>query len=202
MFVKINDLNSNFLNQCNTQIDPCLSAPCVNNGICTSLLPIYKITTVLLSTYYTKALYGQIKYWIEKFYRDFSDNSEPNWDKIQILHGWGGRALKGVYSEACEKNNVVPINFRKAKEIRPSNPFDYVCEELDKFDLNESYDLTLIDEGQDFPKYFYRICRKITKNNRLVWAYDDFQNIFDIDIQDEKQTFGQNKPQAEYIGND
>jgi len=153
----------------------------------------------ILYTYYTKALYGQIKYWIEKFYRDFSDNSEPNWDKIQILHGWGGRALKGVYSDACEKNNVVPINFRKAKEIRPSNPFDYVCEELDKFDLNESYDLTLIDEGQDFPKYFYRICRKITKNNRLVWAYDDFQNIFDIDIQDEKQTFGKNSKGEYYV---
>jgi len=43
----------------------------------------------ILYTYFTKALFGQVKYLIEKFYRDFSDNQEPNWDKINILHGWG-----------------------------------------------------------------------------------------------------------------
>ncbi|CAA0193511.1 DEAD/DEAH box helicase [Tenacibaculum maritimum] len=153
----------------------------------------------ILYTYYTKALFGQIKYWIDKFYRDFSENSEPNWDRIQILHGWGGRALKGVYSTTCEDNNIVPINFGSAKSIYANDPFGYVCKELDKHDLNVKYDLTLIDEGQDFPKYFYRVCRKITDNDRVVWAYDDFQNIFDIDIQDEKQTFGKDKNGEFYV---
>jgi superfamily I DNA and RNA helicase len=146
----------------------------------------------ILYTYFTKALYGQVQYLIEKFYRDFSDNQEPNWDKINILHGWGGNSLRGVYSDTCFENKIPAISFGIAKSVRPKNPFEYIFEELNKNDLKEKYDLTLIDEGQDFNKYFYRVCYKITKDKRLVWAYDDFQNIFDIEIQDEKETFGSN----------
>ncbi|MDH1883698.1 DEAD/DEAH box helicase [Empedobacter falsenii] len=146
----------------------------------------------ILYTYFTKALYGQVQYLIEKFYRDFSDNQEPNWDKINILHGWGGNSLRGVYSDTCFDNQIPAISFGIAKSMRPKNPFEYIFEELNKNILKEKYDLTLIDEGQDFNKYFYQVCYKITKNKRLVWAYDDFQNIFDIEIQDEKETFGIN----------
>lgn len=144
----------------------------------------------ILYTYFTKALYGQVKYLIEKFYRDFSDNQEPDWDKINILHGWGGKGLRGVYSDVCFDNQIPSISFYTAKAMRPKDPFEYIFEELDKNTLKEKYDLTLIDEGQDFNKFFYRVCRQITKNSRIVWAYDDFQNIFDIEIQDEKETFG------------
>lgn len=146
----------------------------------------------ILYTYFTKALYGQVQYLIEKFYRDFSDNQEPNWEKINILHGWGGNSLRGVYSDTCFENKIPAISFGIAKSVRPKNPFEYIFEELNKNDLKEKYDLTLIDEGQDFNKFFYRVCYKITKDKRLVWAYDDFQNIFDIEIQDEKETFGSN----------
>ncbi len=153
----------------------------------------------ILYTYFTKALYGQIKYLIEKYYRDFSDNREPDWNKINILHGWGGRALRGVYSDTCFENSIPVLSFYIAKTQRPRDPFDYVCEQLEKNNLKQKYDLSLIDEGQDFPKSFYRLCRKITKNNRLVWAYDDFQNIFDVDIQDEKKTFGKDTNGEYYI---
>lgn len=147
----------------------------------------------ILYTYFTKALYGQVRYLIEKFYRDFSDNQEPDWEKINILHGWGGTGLRGVYSDTCFDNQIPSIPFRIAKAARPKDPFEFIFQELDKSQLKEKYDLTLIDEGQDFNKYFYRVCYKITKNSRIVWAYDDFQNIFDIEIQDEKETFGKNE---------
>jgi superfamily I DNA and RNA helicase len=61
------------------------------------------------------------------------------------------------------------------------------------------YDFSLLDEAQDFPKNFYRICRKITKKNRVIWAYDDFQNILHIDMQNEKDTFGQDEKGEWYI---
>lgn len=153
----------------------------------------------ILYTYFTKALHGQVKYLIEKYYRDFSDNKEPDWNKIHILHGWGGRALRGVYSDTCFENNIPPIPLSDAKSNNRKDPFNYVCEQIEKYDLKEKYDLTLIDEGQDFPKYFYRVCRKITKNSRIVWAYDDFQNIFDVDIQDEKETFGKDSRGNYYV---
>ncbi len=150
-------------------------------------------------TYFTKALYGQIKYLIEKYYRDFSENREPNWKNIQIMHGWGGKGLKGVYSDTCFENGIIPISFPEAKSRSRKDPFSYLCEELDKNNLKQKFDLTLIDEGQDFPKFFYRVCRKITKNERLVWAYDDFQNIFDVEIQDEKETFGKDANGEYYV---
>lgn len=153
----------------------------------------------ILYTYFTKALYGQIKYLIEKYYRDFSDNREPNFTKINILHGWGGEGLRGVYSDTCQENNISTIGFIDAKRNEPANPFNYIFTQLNKIELKEKYDLTLIDEGQDFPSSFYKVCRKITKKMRIVWAYDDFQNIFDVNIQDEKETFGKNDEGQYYV---
>ena len=154
---------------------------------------------LILYTYFTKALYGHIRYLIEKYYRDFSDNREPNWSNIYILHGWGGKDLHGVYSDTCLENGFPAVRLSEAKGKNPQNPFDYACKELEGRDLKEKFDLTLIDEGQDFPSSFYKLCRKITKHNRIVWAYDDFQNIFDIDIQDEKKTFGKNSEGEFYV---
>lgn len=153
----------------------------------------------ILYTYFTKALYGQIRYLIEKYYRDFSDNREPDFTKINILHGWGGEGLRGVYSDTCQENNISTIGFVAAKRNEPANPFNYIFTQLNKIELKEKYDLTLIDEGQDFPSSFYKVCRKITKDMRIVWAYDDFQNIFDVNIQDEKETFGKNALGEYYV---
>jgi superfamily I DNA and RNA helicase len=153
----------------------------------------------ILYTYYTKSLYGLIKTMIEKFYRDFSDNREPNWKKIHILHGWGGHELDGVYSIACRDNGVEPMNYESAYRKSPKSPFDFACQSLLENELSEKYDLTLIDEGQDFPKNFYRLCYVLSKQKRIVWAYDDFQNIFDVTIQDEKETFGRNKAGEYYV---
>lgn len=153
----------------------------------------------VLYTYYTKSLYGLIKNLIERFYRDFSDNREPNWKKIHILHGWGGVELKGVYSTACTDNGIEPINYNIARRFS-LNPFEYICKKLvEDNKINSKYDLVLIDEGQDFPNYFYRLCYLLSKDKRIVWAYDDFQNIFDVNLQDEKETFGKDKNGTYYV---
>jgi len=153
----------------------------------------------ILYTYFTKALYGQVKFLIEKYYRDFSDNREPNFNKIHILHGWGGEGLRGVYSDTCQENNILGTGFIEAKRKEPKNPFNYIFTELNNFKLKQKYDLTLIDEGQDFPASFYKVCLQITKDMRIVWAYDDFQNIFDVNIQDEKETFGKDDKGTYYV---
>jgi superfamily I DNA and RNA helicase len=152
----------------------------------------------ILYTYFTKSLYGQIRYLIEKYYRDFSDNREPNWKKIHILHGWGGFELPGVYSTTCKDNQIAPISYINAKRQRPDNPFDLIFSKLASENIKEKYDLTLIDEGQDFSSSFYKVCRKLTRHMRIVWAYDDFQNIFNVNIQDEKETFGKDEVTQEY----
>lgn len=144
----------------------------------------------ILYTYYTKDLYDLIRRLIERFYRESADNHEPNWKKIHIYHAWGGFELSGVYSTACADLGEPTIDFRTASRYNPQNPFDFVCNSLLSKDIRPKYDLTLIDEGQDFPNSFYRLCYKLTKERRIVWAYDEFQNIFNINVQDEKETFG------------
>lgn len=147
----------------------------------------------ILYTYYTKDLYELIRHLIERFYREAADNHEPNWKKIHIYHAWGGYELGGVYSTACADLGEPMIDFRTAKNKDPFHPFDYVCSSLLDKDIRPKYDLTLIDEGQDFRSPFYQLCYKLTKDRRIVWAYDEFQDIFNTKPQDEKATFGKNE---------
>ena len=72
------------------------------------------------------------------------------------------------------------------------NKFDEVCKDLlDKTggQIKGIYDYVLIDEAQDFSESFYWLCRKLTKKDNLVWAYDQLQNILNIKIQDTKTLF-------------
>ncbi|MBC1919137.1 ATP-binding domain-containing protein [Listeria booriae] len=147
----------------------------------------------ILYTFYTKSLYDQVKQLITRFYRMYED-SDPNWEKIHIRHAWGGANLPGVYYEACVDNGVSTVQFKEAqKNAKNSNDvFNYVCKDLlDKVqgNIDRKYDFVLMDEGQDFPASFYWLCRKLTRDDCLVWAYDELQNILDIELQETKTLF-------------
>lgn len=149
----------------------------------------------ILYTYYTKSLGGTIKEHISRAYRLFSNGKEPDWGKITICHGWGGVSVDGVYSIACRDNNCQMLSVQQARRAGGSDPFAYACEHLmrNAEQIVPKYDLILIDEGQDFPSAFYRLCYKLSSNKMITWAYDDFQNIFDVNIQNEKETFGKDE---------
>lgn len=51
------------------------------------------------------------------------------------------------------------------------------------------YDYVLIDEAQDFDISFYQLCRSIVKDDHIIWCYDEVQNIFDVILQNPKETF-------------
>ncbi len=163
----------------------------------TALIHLQNSEAKILYTYFTKALFDYIKHLITRFYRQFAER-DPDWNKINIMHAWGGRTIEGVYFNACIYNNYRPLTFHQARQ-NSDNPFDYICTDIIKNNLNEQYDYALLDEAQDFPKSFYKLCRKITRKNRVIWAYDDFQNILDIKLQNEKETFGKNKQGEYYI---
>lgn len=147
----------------------------------------------ILYTYYTKSLYDTIKEHISRAYRYFSDNKEPNWNNILICHAWGGASVPGTYSMACMDNEAPIQTFSEAIRINRKDPLGGICNVLMKnYSLKPKYDLVLVDEGQDFTAPFYQLCYKLSKNKNIVWAYDDFQNIFDVKIQDERETFGKN----------
>ncbi|MCM3318058.1 ATP-binding domain-containing protein [Rummeliibacillus stabekisii] len=148
----------------------------------------------ILYTFYTKSLYDQIKQLITRFYRSYEDH-DPNWDNIHILHAWGGRTLPGVYYNTCVTNGITPLNLSDAKfgaRKAEMNDFEYVCYDLlsrTNGNIKSMYDYVLMDEGQDFSKTFYWLCRKLAVNDRLVWAYDELQNILNIELQETMELF-------------
>lgn len=143
----------------------------------------------ILYTFFTKSLAETVKGLIRRVYRIYSENQEPNWNNIDVLHGWGGSTMEGVYYNACLENDKPPLTLREARG-HGKDAFAYICEQLLKYDIDKKYDMILIDEGQDFPVEFYRLCLRLCRSKRICWAYDDFQNIFEVDIQDEHETFG------------
>ncbi|MES2827110.1 MAG: hypothetical protein V4687_03115 [Bacteroidota bacterium] len=90
----------------------------------------------ILYTYYTKTLYDVVKRLITRFYRQFADK-DPDWRKIHIMHAWGGRSLEGVYYNACNANYITPINFAEARARSRKDPFDFVCDELNKKQIGQ-----------------------------------------------------------------
>ncbi|MCM3137350.1 ATP-binding domain-containing protein [Bacillus safensis] len=154
----------------------------------------------ILYTFFTKSLYDYVKLLITRFYRQYSTEDPDFMDKIHILHSWGGVNIRGVYYEACRDNQVHPLSYGDASRMQ-GDAFDNVCKnllEIKQGKLKVKYDYVLMDEAQDFPDSFYQICREIVKDDCIVWAYDDLQNIFDVKRQDAEQIF-KNKYGAEGI---
>lgn len=150
----------------------------------------------ILITFYTKSLRATIKTLVSKFYRLYSD-SDPNWKRIHIRHGWGGSTIPGVYSDACARSGRPSLSLPDAKKAagRGETPFGAACADLLGSGLVQPYyDHVLIDEGQDFPDSFYRLAFALTKGERdrksIVWAYDDLQDIMNVKIRQPKELFG------------
>jgi superfamily I DNA and RNA helicase len=52
------------------------------------------------------------------------------------------------------------------------------------------YDFVLVDEGQDFPVSFLKLATRLAKENRMVFAYDDLQTIFQASPPTPSQIYG------------
>jgi len=149
-------------------------------------------TRSILYTFYTKSLYDLIKRAITRFFRHYKD-SDPNWEKIQILHAWGGSSMPGVYHRACLDNGVAPLRWSDVSNR--NDPFGFICGELvANTKIKPAYDHVLIDEGQDLPEKFFRLCFQLTPGDRdeknIVWAYDELQNIFNVKVRSPQELFG------------
>jgi len=148
----------------------------------------------ILFTFYTKSLYGLITDMLSRFYRHFSGN-EPNWDNIDILHAWGGRYVDGVCFNACSDNSLSIMTFDQAKSKNSKDPFSAVCARINEHKLKPKYDYILIDEAQDLPNEFFRICYDLATGERgedknIVWAYDELQSIFNVYQRTPAELFG------------
>lgn len=132
-------------------------------------------------TFYTRSLSQQLKNMISNFSYEFIGDW-PDWEKLHIIHSWGTESEMGIYSEYAQKCSIIPINYNAARvKYGRSNAFEGACSEL----LNQTvinvqpyYDAILIDEAQDLPISFFKLCYKIAKDcKRIIFAYDELQNL-------------------------
>lgn len=148
----------------------------------------------IVVTYYTRSLWQQYRDLITKFVFEFS-RDEPNWEKLHLFHAWGSQSEQGLYSEISRSVNLLPINFTNAKmKYGSEGAFSGICSELDK-ELSDKYepqyDIILIDEAQDMPAVFFKLAYKsVHKPKRIVWAYDELQNLGSASMPSIEEMFG------------
>jgi superfamily I DNA and RNA helicase len=145
-------------------------------------------------TFHSRSLYQQFKDLIERFTLEHMGD-KPDWEHLHIMHSWGSSSTEGIYSVACAAANMPPTNYLSAKSrFGVMRAFEGVCNELAaamkgrEFNV---YDAVLIDEAQDLPKSFFRIVDAITKApKRIVWAYDELQNLSEAGMASTPELFG------------
>jgi superfamily I DNA and RNA helicase len=148
-------------------------------------------------TFNTRSLKGQFKRLINNFCIE-QTSEEPDWSKIRVINAWGAPGndeRDGVYYEFCRATGQGFNDFRTAsyKFGGNENAFDGACKEV----LNavhqppQLYDAILIDEAQDFAPSFLRLCYTMIKApKRLVYAYDELQNLSGISLPPPEEIFG------------
>lgn len=148
-------------------------------------------------TYYTRSLSQQFYEMITNFSREFIGD-EPDWKKLHIIHAWGSYSEEGIYSIAVKKVGLSPVTYTNAKSKYGANrAFEGICSEAIRAlgqQTYEVYDAILIDEAQDMPCDFFKLCYQLlAEPKRLVFAYDELQNLGSNSMPSLEEMFGLNE---------
>lgn len=151
-------------------------------------------------TFHTRSLKGQFRRLINNFCIEQS-GEEPDWTKIRVVNAWGapgGDARDGIYYEYCRATGTEFLDFRSASNRFGGNEraFDGACQAAlaNTSDVANLYDAFLVDEAQDFAPSFLKLCYSMLKQpKRLVYAYDELQNLSGVSLPPPEVIFGNNE---------
>jgi len=143
--------------------------------------------TKIFFTCHNIALANTLKKRVPEFFNFMKVEKQIEWNKrLWIDRAWGSQRDKnsGLYSYICDfyglpfcrfsfTNTYEKIFSEALKEIEK-------LEKTDEFDY--AFDYVLVDERQDFPDVFFKLCEKITKEKVYI-AGDIFQDIFESNIE-------------------
>ena len=147
-------------------------------------------------TFNTRSLKKQFEHLITTFVLEQA-NEEPDWEKIRILNAWGapgGKDRTGIYYEFCVDHGVEYLDFGMAKNrFEIDKAFEGACnlalQGVKRF--SPKYDAILVDEAQDFAPNFLLLCYEYLKEpKRLVYAYDELQNLGNTSLPPVEEIFG------------
>lgn len=149
-------------------------------------------------TFNTRSLKKQFENLITTFVLEQA-NAEPDWDKIRILNAWGapgGIDRTGIYFEFCRDHGVEYLDFGTAKSRFGSDKaFESACDMALQGvkQFAPKYDAILVDEAQDFAPNFLLLCYEYLKDpKRLVYAYDELQNLGNRSLPPAEDIFSKN----------
>ncbi len=150
-------------------------------------------------TFNTRSLKKQFESLITTFVLEQA-NEEPNWEKVRIMNAWGapgGSERTGIYYEFCREHGIEYLDFGPAKERFGSDcAFESVCDIAlqPTTPFKPKYDAILVDEAQDFAPNFLLLCYEYLKDpKRLVYAYDELQNLGNRSLPPVEEIFGVNQ---------
>ena len=150
-------------------------------------------------TFKTRSLKDFFRRLIRDFHIDMT-NEEPQWEYLRIVNSWGApgnSARDGIYYEYCRENGVDYLDFETARAaFGQADAFDGACKtalESSSF-KKEVYEALLIDEAQDLPPTFLAMCYELLKEpKRLVYAYDELQNLSGESLPPPEEIFGKHE---------
>ncbi|GAB3992024.1 hypothetical protein GCM10028807_24160 [Spirosoma daeguense] len=145
----------------------------------------------ILFVFNNLSMYSQIEKNIQDYYV-WETQTTYNSDKLQVRHAWGGKNVRGVYSDLCEDLGITPKTFFDVRHL--PDPNNAIFEDIltnYKDHIKPKYDLILVDEAQDFSPSFFEIIYLLAKEEkRIVWAYDEFQSLKELRIREPEELFG------------
>ena len=148
-------------------------------------------------TFNTRSLKGQFHRLINNFCVEQS-GEEPDWTKIRIINAWGasgGDERDGIYYEYCRTTGTEFFDFKSASQKfgGSDHAFDGACQAAlaNLSDAAPVYDVILADEAQDFAPSFLKLCYAMLRSpKRLVYAYDELQNLSGTSLPPPEEIFG------------
>ncbi|WP_419669895.1 DEAD/DEAH box helicase [Xylella fastidiosa] len=151
-------------------------------------------------TFHTRSLKAQFQRLITNFCIEQS-GEEPDWSKIRVINAWGapGEAARdGLYYEYCCATGATFFDFRNASSTFGGNEkaFNGACRNAleDAADAAGLYDVILLDEAQDLPPSFLKLCyAMLTPEKRLVYAYDELQSLSGTSLPPPEEIFGKDE---------
>jgi len=137
-------------------------------------------------TCHSKTLANTLKGRVPEFFNFMKVEKQIEWnERLWLDRAWGSMSDKntGLYSYICNFYNI-PFK-RWSYTTTYENIFTSALEEIEKIDISEfeyAFDYILIDERQDFPEIFFKLCEKVSRHKVYI-AGDIFQKIYESDIE-------------------
>lgn len=156
-------------------------------------------------TFHTRSLKGQFQRLINTF--SIAAGREPDWENLRILNAWGspgGSDRDGMYYEFCRVQDVAYFDFMSAqRQFGRGREFASACEHAlgQVRERKQLYDAILVDEAQDFSPSFLRLCyTSLGDPKRLVYAYDELQNLTGESLPAPEDIFGRHADGVRFEG--